>query len=57
MLNDKYYQDSRMSNERITKCKNILENTECDPKNTVPRVEHRSGNIMLWGCFSAKGAH
>lgn len=39
-----------MSNERITKCKNILENTECDRKNTVPRVEHRSGNITLWGC-------
>ncbi len=25
------------------------------PKNTIPTVKHRGGNIMLWGCFSAKG--
>ncbi len=24
-------------------------------KNTIPTVKHRGGNIMLWGCFSAKG--
>ncbi len=24
------------------------------PKNTIPTVKHESGNIMFWGCFSAK---
>ncbi len=30
-------------------------NAAYDPKNTIPTVKHRGGNIMLWGCFSAKG--
>ncbi|KAK3553551.1 hypothetical protein QTP70_004577 [Hemibagrus guttatus] len=30
-------------------------NAELHPKNTVPTVKHGGGNIMLWGCFSAKG--
>ena len=24
-------------------------------KNIIPTVKHGGGNIMLWGCFSAKG--
>ena len=30
-------------------------NAEYDPKNTIPTVKHGGGNIMLWGCFTAKG--
>ena len=31
-------------------------NAEYNPKNTIPTVKHGGGNLMLWGCFSAKGA-
>ena len=30
-------------------------NAEYNPKNTIPTVKHGRGNIMHWGCFSAKG--
>ena len=30
-------------------------NAEYNPKNTRPTVKHGGGNLMLWGCFSAKG--
>ena len=30
-------------------------NAEYNPKNTIPTVKHGSGNLILWGCFSAKG--
>uniref|UniRef100_A0AAY4A4P4 Tc1-like transposase DDE domain-containing protein n=1 Tax=Denticeps clupeoides TaxID=299321 RepID=A0AAY4A4P4_9TELE len=30
-------------------------NAELHPKNTIPTVKYGGGNIMLCGCFSAKG--
>ena len=30
-------------------------NAEYNPKSTIPTVKHGGGNLMLWGCFSAKG--
>ena len=30
-------------------------NAENNPKNTIPIVKHGGGNLMLLGCFSAKG--
>ena len=30
-------------------------NVEYKHKNTIPTVKHGGGNLMLWGCFSAKG--
>ena len=30
-------------------------NAEYNPKNTSPTVTHGGGNLILWGCFSAKG--
>ena len=33
----------------------LEEDAECNPKNTIPTVRHGGGNLMLWGCFSAKG--
>ena len=28
---------------------------EHNPKNTIPTVKHGGGNVILWGCFTAKG--
>ena len=30
-------------------------NAEYNPNNTIPNVKHGGGNLMLWGCSSAKG--
>uniref|UniRef100_A0AAY5KS66 Transposase Tc1-like domain-containing protein n=1 Tax=Esox lucius TaxID=8010 RepID=A0AAY5KS66_ESOLU len=38
-----------------TRCVWRRRNAAYDPKNIIPTVKHGGGNIMLWGCFSAKG--
>ncbi|KAL0192456.1 hypothetical protein M9458_010752, partial [Cirrhinus mrigala] len=38
-----------------TRCFWRRRNAAYDPKNTIPTVKHGGRNIMLWGCFSAKG--
>ncbi len=38
-----------------TRCVWRRRNAAYDPKNTIPTVKHGGGNIMLWGCSSAKG--
>uniref|UniRef100_A0A803KAM4 Transposase Tc1-like domain-containing protein n=1 Tax=Xenopus tropicalis TaxID=8364 RepID=A0A803KAM4_XENTR len=38
-----------------TRCVWRKKNAAYDPQNTVPTVKHGGGNILLWGCFSAKG--
>jgi len=37
-----------------TRCVCRRRNADYDPKNTILAVKHY-GNIILWGCFSAKG--
>ncbi|KAI4883812.1 hypothetical protein NFI96_009985 [Prochilodus magdalenae] len=39
-----------------TRCVWSKKNDEYHPKNTIPTVKHGGGNIMLLGCFSAKGS-
>ncbi len=38
-----------------TRCVWRRRNAAYDPNNTIPTVKHGGGNIMFWGCFSAKG--
>uniref|UniRef100_A0A803JLA2 Transposase Tc1-like domain-containing protein n=1 Tax=Xenopus tropicalis TaxID=8364 RepID=A0A803JLA2_XENTR len=38
-----------------TRCVWRKKNAAYDPQNTVPAVKHGGENILLWGCFSAKG--
>ncbi len=38
-----------------TRCVWRKKKDEYNPKNTIPTVKHGGGNIMLWGCLSAKG--
>ncbi|KAK3557791.1 hypothetical protein QTP86_000778, partial [Hemibagrus guttatus] len=41
--------------KKSTCCVWRRKNAELHPKDTIPTVKHGGGNIMLWGCFSAKG--
>ena len=38
---------------RVWRKRNAQE--DYNPKNTIPTVKHGGGNLMLWGCFLAKG--
>ncbi len=39
----------------INTTRRVWRRRNADPKNTIPTVKHGGGNIMIWGCFSAKG--
>ncbi len=51
----KFNNEVLWSNETKIELFGINGNAAYDSKNTIPTVKHRDGNIMLWGCFYAKG--
>ncbi|KAG1927953.1 hypothetical protein F2P79_023898 [Pimephales promelas] len=47
--------DSNPAVPGVSPCLSQKKHAELHPKNTIPTVKHGGGNIMLWGCFPAKG--
>ncbi len=46
---------TKQLSEKVTTVGVIIIKLKKDPKKTISTVKHGGGNIILWGCFSAKG--